>query len=228
MPKQIIISGILFILTSHIIGSASRPFNNFHVPPLKHSIDYSKLEAEGIDNEVLDCALTGYAKLNEQSILAKDSIITIIDYSIECNKDRLFVIDLNSGQILFRSMVAHGKNSGEYFATSFSNKIRSHKSSLGFFITEKTYYGRHGYSLRLKGLEEDYNTNAMKRAVVIHGAHYVSKDYIARNGRIGRSFGCPALPEDRNDEIIDCIKEGSCFFVYYPDSYYLNNSTILN
>jgi hypothetical protein len=228
MPQKILISGILFILTSYTIGNSSSVNDILSTPSKIHSLDYNKLISEGIESNVLDYAMKGYKHLYEQGIIQKDSILTIIDYSKVCNTDRFFVINLNSGEVIYKCMVAHGVKSGEYIATSFSNKARSHKSSLGFYVTQNTYYGKHGYSLRINGLEKKYNSNAISRAVVIHGADYVSKEYIIKNGRIGRSFGCPALPESLNDQIIDCIKEGSCLFVYYPDQKYLKNSEILN
>ena len=131
-------------------------------------------------------------------------------------KQRLWVIDLKNNIILFQSLVAHGRNSGNEFAGKFSNNPQSYQSSLGFYATGETYYGKHGYSLRLDGLEKEINNNARKRAIVIHGADYVSENFIKQNGRLGRSLGCPSLPMNISKEIIDTIKNKSGLFVYHP------------
>ncbi|MCX6300960.1 MAG: murein L,D-transpeptidase catalytic domain family protein [Bacteroidia bacterium] len=154
-------------------------------------------------------------------------MITIIDFSKPSVQERFFVIDLESKQVLYKSLVAHGKNSGENLAESFSNDSRSLKSCLGFFITAETYVGKHGYSLRLDGLEPGINDNARTRTIVIHGADYVSTDFANQYGRLGRSWGCPALPINNSKEIIDKISKGSCIFVYGNDPEYLKVSKIL-
>lgn len=141
---------------------------------------------------------------------------------------RLWVIDVETGEILFNDFVSHGKNSGELYATSFSNLNSSYKSSLGFYQTAETYTGKHGYSLRLDGLESGINDNARNRAIVIHGAGYANPDFIEKTGRLGRSLGCPALPEDSAKALIDLIKEKSCLFIYANEFGYLNNSIVLN
>lgn len=146
-----------------------------------------------------------------------DSILTIIDYTKASHRERLFVIDLKNIKLVFTTLVAHGKNSGVHYATRFSNKNRSLMSSPGFYRTAETYYGKHGYSLKLDGLEEGVNDHARERLIVIHGADYVSTDFINKHGRIGRSWGCPALPLHLTKEVIDLIKEGSCLFIYTDD-----------
>lgn len=123
---------------------------------------------------------------------------------------------MKNQKIVKISLVAHGKNSGVNIAKSFSNKRHSRKSSLGLYITSETYEGKHGYSLRLDGMSTGLNDNARKRAIVIHGADYVSESFIEKNDRLGRSFGCPALTENEVEEIINLIKEGSCLFIYHP------------
>lgn len=133
-----------------------------------------------------------------------------------------------TGKILFNSLVAHGRNSGVDRATNFSNSGASYKSSLGFFITLDTYKGSNGYSMKLKGCEYGINNNALNRAIVMHGADYVSENFIRRNGYLGRSHGCPAVPADLSKKIIDVIKNGSCMFLYYPSKTYINRSKILN
>jgi len=130
--------------------------------------------------------------------------------------------------VLFNSLVAHGKNTGEEFATNFSNTESSLQSSLGFYITENTYEGENGYSLRLEGMDSGFNDAAMQRSIVMHGADYVSEDFAAQHQRIGRSWGCPAVPRALAAPIIDTVKGQSCLFIYYPDQNYLSQSKWLN
>jgi hypothetical protein len=175
--------------------------------------------------EIFDLAFSGMQKIDME--INRD-ILGIIDFSKPSTQARLFIIDLKNKKLLIRSLVAHGKNSGENFASSFSNTSKSLKSCLGFFLTNETYYGKHGYSLRLDGLEKGINDNAKKRAIVIHGASYVSHEFAKAHGRIGRSWGCPALPIDLSEEIINKIKGGSCLFIYADDEYYLKNSKYIH
>lgn len=160
-------------------------------------------------------AMEGYFQLKERGVVQKD-ILTLVDYSLSSKVNRLWVIDLKNNIILFQSLVSHGRNSGNEFAAKFSDKPESYKSSLGFFVTGETYFGKHGYSLRLDGLEKGVNSNARARAIVVHGADYVSEKFAQQNGRLGRSLGCLALSQDLTKEVIDTIKDKSCLFVYYP------------
>ena len=160
-------------------------------------------------------AMEGYFQLKERGIVQKD-ILTLVDYSLSSNENRLWVIDLKNNIILYQSLVSHGRNSGNEFAAKFSDKPESYQSSLGFFVTGETYYGKHGYSLRLDGLEKGVNSNARARAIVVHGADYVSEKFAKQNGRLGRSLGCLALKQGLTKEVIDTIKDKSCLFVYYP------------
>jgi hypothetical protein len=182
-----------------------------------------KLEGE-ISFEIFNTAITGYQQINN---LNKKNIISIIDFSKPSTEKRFFVIDLENKRLIYKCFVAHGKNSGDNYAESFSNQPGSLKSSLGFFITAETYYGGHGYSLRLEGLEKGINDNARTRELVIHGAKYVSEAFINKNGRLGRSWGCPALPVENSKEIIDKISGGSCLFIYGNDNNYKENSAFL-
>ncbi len=154
-------------------------------------------------------------------------ILTLIDFSKPSDQERLFVLDLRERKILCKSVVAHGRGSGDKYATSFSNTNGSHKSSLGFYRTGVTYTGNNGYSLRLDGLEKGINDMAYQRAIVIHGADYCSPEMIRSTGRLGRSFGCPALPRSVNDEIIDIIKGGTLLFIYAADPDYALKSQII-
>jgi len=155
----------------------------------------------------------------------KTHLLTIIDYTKASHRKRMFVIDIEKEKLLYHTLVAHGKNSGVHYAKDFSNKNRSLKSSPGFYKTAETYAGKHGYSLRLDGLEEGINDMARDRLIVIHGADYVSQDFIDKHGRIGRSWGCPALPLPLTKEVITLIKEGSCLYIHTDDEAYPGQST---
>jgi hypothetical protein len=177
---------------------------------------WSDCKLEGVLSfEIFDQALAGYHKLD---VFKKKDILTIIDYSKPSSEKRFYVIDLGNKKLIYNCLVAHGKNSGEEMATVFSNKPESLKSSLGFFLTAETYVGDNGYSLRLDGLEKGINDSARLRDIVIHGADYVSQKFIDENGRLGRSWGCPALPPEVSKEIIDLISEGSCLYIYGADN----------
>jgi len=173
--------------------------NNFNLPELK---SFSE-------------ALKGFYLLKEKGIIQKN-ILTLVDFSLSSNTKRLWVIDMTTNTILFNSLVAHGRNTGEEFATAFSNLNSSFKSSLGFYATGEIYRGKHGASLRLDGLERGLNDNARERGVVMHGADYVSESFIRDHKRLGRSQGCPALPVELTDEIIETIKDKSCLYIYHP------------
>ncbi|WP_343617456.1 murein L,D-transpeptidase catalytic domain family protein [Flavobacterium sp.] len=160
-------------------------------------------------------ALKGFYLLKERGIVQKN-ILTLIDFSLSSNTKRLWVIDMTTNTILFNSLVAHGRNSGEEFAAAFSNINSSFKSSLGFYATGEIYQGKHGASLRLDGLERGVNDNARGRGVVMHGADYVSESFIRDHKRLGRSQGCPAVPVELTDEIIQVIKDKSCLYIYHP------------
>jgi len=160
-------------------------------------------------------AFKGFYLLKERGLVKKD-ILTLVDFSLSSNVKRLWVIDMASNTILYNSLVAHGRNTGEEFANSFSNSNRSFKSSLGFYVTGETYKGKHGMSLKLDGLEKGINDNARERGVVMHSANYVSNSFIKCNKRLGRSQGCPAIPEESLSGIVNTIKNKSCLFIYHP------------
>jgi len=182
---------------------------------------------EKMDQEVFELSIIGYYNLKKRNLLKKHTPITIIDYRKPSAVERLHVIDLESRSVLYSSLVAHGKNSGDEQAQFFSNEPGSCKSSIGFYVTAGTYTGKHGYSLKLKGVDAPFNTNAKCRRIVIHGADYVSKKHIEKNGKLGRSWGCPALPKKLSKEIIEVIKDGSCLFIYFDDKSYRKKSQLL-
>ena len=170
-------------------------------------------------------ALIGYMKLKAQGKVQKD-ILSIIDFNLSSNQERFWVIDMANKKLMYHTLVAHGRNSGNEFANSFSNTEGSYQSSLGFYLTGNVYNGKHGNSLKLLGLERNINDAAFNRGIVIPGANYVSKDFIAQNGRLGRSLGCPAVPEDICGNLVSTIKNGSCLFIYKNDPTYLTKSQL--
>lgn len=153
--------------------------------------------------------------------------LTVIDYSRPSTEKRLWVFDVTAHSLLYEELVAHGSGSGGNVATSFSNDPESHQSSLGLFRTEDTYDGRNGYSLRLRGLDEGFNDHAYDRAIVMHGASYVSDSAARKQKRLGRSWGCPALREGIAREVIDTVKGNGLIFAYYPDPAWLAASKYL-
>ena len=187
------------------------------------------LENKDLPFSIFKYALSGYYNLvGEGKIMAHKKVLSIIDFRKSANEERYFVVDLASERLLYHTLVAHGKNSGMVYARYFSNTMSSLQSSLGFFRTAETYYGDHGYSMRLDGMERDINSLARPRAIVMHGADYVSKSFVARHGYLGRSWGCPALPLELTRPIINTVKNGSCLFAYSDDLFYLNNSNYIN
>jgi len=184
----------------------------------KNASIYSQLDANSFALPNFECfnlALNGFHKLKEKGLIQKN-ILTLVDFSMSSNTKRLWVIDLNRNIVLFQTLVAHGRNTGEEFANNFSNQAESFKSSIGFYATGEIYNGKHGLSLKLDGLEKGLNDNARERAVVVHGADYVSESFIRQNKRLGRSQGCPAIPVEMNEKIINVIKNKSCLFIYHP------------
>lgn len=182
-----------------------------------------------LNYEVFSKAFTGFENLKKSGLLNEDShLLTVCDFSMSSNTKRLWVIDLNDKKVLFNSLVAHGKNTGEEFATNFSNTESSLQSSMGFYITDATYNGDNGYSLKLLGMDKGFNDAAYRRAIVMHGADYVSDEFAAAHKRIGRSWGCPAVPRDLTQPIINTIKGRNVLFIYYPVQNYLSKSEWLN
>jgi hypothetical protein len=183
----------------------------------------------GLSKEAYQFAVKGFNKLKEQGKLLNSSILTIIDFSQSSNNKRMYVIDLYKKALLFNTYVAHGKNTGNEYAEKFSNIPGTLQSSLGFYITENMAIGsKVGLSLILKGIEKGINDKAREREIIIHGADYATEDFIKKNGRLGRSFGCPSLPPDLIKPVAESIKDGTCLFIYKHDENYLNKSTVLN
>lgn len=189
--------------------------------------DNLQLDEKGLSRKVFEYAVKGFNKIRANGGIENDGILSIADFSIPSSQKRLFVIDVKNSQLLFNTYVAHGMKSGKEFANAFSNAMESNKSSLGFYKTADTYIGKHGYSMRLVGLERGFNDNAYRRDIVMHAADYVNERMIHSKGWIGRSWGCPALPEVLNKPIIDKIKNGTCLFIFGTDKKYLLRSAML-
>jgi len=193
----------------------------------EHLYDSLKLGSLGLAKQAFDYGMEGLAFMKEMGKVENYNIISIVDFSRASSQKRLYILDLKNCKVLFNTYVAHGMNSGKEFAQNFSNDPSSNKSSLGFYETLGTYMGEHGYSLKLEGLEKGINDNANKRDIVMHGAEYVGAQTVRDHGYIGRSWGCPAIPQALHVPIIEKIKNGTCLFIYSPDKNYLSHSALL-
>lgn len=216
------------VTEERVSSNALHTINKFDDNTIALAYDSMGLDKMGLSEKAFNYALKGFNYLVQHGKLTKENIISIVDFTLPSSRKRLFVIDLDDYRVLYNTYVAHGVNSGREYANEFSNKPSSYKSSLGFYQTLNTYIGEHGYSLRLDGLEKGINDNANSRDIVIHAADYVNESFIRAQGYIGRSWGCPALPEKLHKPIIDKIKNGSCLFIYGTDIAYLKKSTIIN
>jgi len=188
---------------------------------------YSDINDEDLNYDAFEIAVKGYSELSLKNKLKNKQYLTVVDMSLSANTERMFIIDMEKRVLVDKKLVAHGMKTGNEFASNFSNEQSSHKSSLGFFVTGELYNGRHDLSMKLDG-QEYSNDNARSRGVVVHSAEYVSCDYIKSNGRLGRSFGCPAIEEEGYEETVKMLQGGSCYFIYYPNRSYLSRSRIVN
>lgn len=179
------------------------------------------------DSQVFKKALTGFLNLKAGNRIKKN-ILTIIDLSLSCNLDRMWIIDVDKMEVLHSSLVAHGQKSGVEFASRFSNIPSSLQSSLGFYLTGEIFNSKHGMSLCLDGVEPGINDKARERGIIMHGAWYVSRDFINRYGVLGRSFGCPAIPMEDHEKFINLLSGKSCIYIHYPDNKYLNDSRMFS
>lgn len=224
MQKTILYILLFFIPINYYSSSKDNNFIPFVSITSECESLYNGMQLDGIVNyTAFEQAYIGYNKIQEKN----KNIITLIDFSKPSTQERLYVLDMKEKKLLYKSLVSHGRNSGENYATSFSNENGSYKSSLGFYLTENTYQGKNGYSLILNGLEKGINDRAKERAIVIHGAPYSNPSVIA-SGRLGRSQGCPALPQALSRPIINTIKGGSLLYIYADDKKYLAQSSILS
>ncbi len=172
------------------------------------------LEVSGLNYTVFQKSVVGFLNLSNQKMVnSNKSIVTIIDFTKESTLKRLWIVDLKNQKLLLNTFVAHGQGSGENIPDHFSNISESHQSSLGFYVTDAIYTGKHGLSLKLEGLDAGINSLAKFRSIVVHGANYVSQSYINAHGRLGRSHGCPAVPQELNNQIIDLIKDKTMLYI---------------
>lgn len=215
-----------------VLSLASLPEKSEAFTTVTESKDESEILLENLSEKhenipsisALDLALEGYEKLEDE---LKKPVLTVIDFTLPSTEKRMWIIDVEKQEILLNTVVSHGRNSGMLMAEKFSNQPESNQSSLGFYKTAETYQGKHGYSLRLDGLEKGINDQARNRAIVIHGADYAREEVAKMSGRLGRSLGCPAVPTELSKDVIDLIKDGSLLFIYGQDQNYLNNSPLI-
>ncbi|RDV13934.1 hypothetical protein DXT99_16645 [Pontibacter diazotrophicus] len=191
---------------------------NDHLLSIYNDADLKK---KGLAFEVFEKGMVGFHNFKQKGLIAPaKSILTVIDFTKSSRDKRLWIIDLASKKVLFNTVVAHGRNTGEDKAIKFSNRPNSYMSSLGFYLTDATYFGKHGLSLRLSGKDGAFNSNAMARAIVMHGADYATPAFAKRHGRLGRSLGCPAVPQELSKEIIMAIKDKTVMYIHGNDSSY--------
>jgi hypothetical protein len=213
------------------ISASPASHNEAIVPPHRtvtlSATSWAPSEIGSLERRIFELALGAASCALRSGSIADLATLTVIDYSRPSTEKRLWVFDLKTRALLYEELVAHGRGSGEKVATSFSNVPESHQSSLGLFRTEDSYVGRNGYSLRLRGLDAGFNDRAYDRAIVMHGAPYVSDDFARTQGRLGRSLGCPALREGIAREVIDTVKGSGLVFAYYPDPAWLTTSKYL-
>jgi hypothetical protein len=234
MILTIILSGNLLTNVLLTKKTTPRPSSRRNPPSPKassRSSIHTKIKrlchaAPRLNPKVLQLALTAYNNANKRGNVKKP-VLTVIDYSMPSNKQRMWVFDVRKERLLYNTYVAHGRNSGPNIPKHFSNKGSSKQSSLGTYITTNTYIGHKGYSLNLKGLDKGFNDNAYNRRVVMHGAWYMEPSFIRRAGRAGLSWGCPAISQTMAKPVINAIKNGSVIFAYFPDKYFLSHSGYL-
>ena len=237
--KKSVLCFAIYVLSSlyHVSVDAAEPTSgnmaatasgvDKYISGIYEKIDFPKNGQLSL--EIFNMAMRGYINLKNAGKLNEDrQVLTVADFTKSANDYRLWIIDLKKNKVLMHTYVAHGQGSGEEFANAFSNTENSHQSSIGFYVTGDTYMGEHGTSLRLIGMDNGYNSAALDRGIVIHGADYVCKDFINGNQRLGRSWGCPAVDQRLAPNIINTIKDGTCLFIYYPQKSYLKTAYWLN
>jgi hypothetical protein len=223
-----LLSCAALVLSAAPTASADASFDAPAASDLEYRFQVLRRAAPDLNGRVLSLALTASDCARRAEAAPDARYLAVIDYSLPSTTKRFWLFDLAVGRLVASELVAHGANSGQNHARRFSNRDGSHQSSLGLFRTAETYEGKHGYSLRLDGLETGFNDRARERAIVVHGAPYVSEDFAGRHGRIGRSWGCPALSLAASSGVIDRIQGGNLLFSYYPDESWLGSSRFLN
>lgn len=232
LMKTFILSVLVTLNSANIIAPTVGPYNEeteeAFISLNQYTLElFNEINDQHLSLEVFEIAVKGYSELSLKKKLKNKKFLTIVDMSLSANTERMFIIDMEKRILVGKKLVAHGMNTGNEFASNFSNEQSSHKSSLGFFITGELYNGRHDLSMKLDG-QEYSNNNARSRGVVVHSADYVSCEYIKSNGRLGRSFGCPAIDKEGYEETVNKLQGGSCYFIYYPSRSYLSRSRIVN
>ena len=227
-PMRILVNRFLFAswatLALAVVPAHASTLTPCAAAPSDSMISYLVRQAPGLRSNVLRLAINAADCATNRGLVRRRGLLTVIDYSLPSSEPRLFTFDLVSRKLLFRELVAHGKNSGGDVASFFSNSSGSLATSLGLYVTEDTYNGHNGYSLRLRGLEEGFNDMASSRAIVMHGASYVSSEAIKVLGRLGRSWGCPAVRQEIAHKMIDTLRGGTPVFAYYPEKSWLTSS----
>ncbi len=223
----VIIAAMVAMASGSVFARSSSSSSSAVVPGLG-AAEWSAASIGTVDAKVFDLAREAAVCAVQSGDAANPSTLTVIDYSKPSTSKRLWVFDLHAHQLLFNELVAHGQGSGDNMATAFSNDTDTHESSLGLYVAQDTYIGKNGYSLRLNGLDRGFNDHALARAIVMHGASYVSDLFARMLGRLGRSWGCPALSTAVAHAVIDRVKSGGLIFAYYPDQKWLSSSKYLN
>jgi hypothetical protein len=220
-------NGTVYKTERTVLKTVGNSFTSLSKVSASMLYDSLGLEDFGLNEKAFKYAWKGFLQLAQKGKLTNLDYLTIADFSQSSRNKRLYVLDLNEMKVLKNTYVAHGRKSGGEFAQSFSNRPESNKSSLGFYVTGTTYFGQHGLSLNINGIEKGINDKARARRIVIHGADYIGENFLENNPFTGRSYGCPAIPSSDRDEVINTIKEGSCLFIYHPSKTYLTTSKIL-
>jgi len=204
---------LIFTLTFFLLIIPKDESKGSNVEDSRIELFNRNISYTGLSYKAFNKAVNGYTRYKNANIIS-GNIIAIIDYDLPSTKNRLFIIDIQTYTVLHSSLVAHGKETGSNYAKSFSNTNGSHQSSLGFYKTSEKYVGKHGVSLRLDGLEPGINDKARSRNIVIHAANYVSEKFVKQNHRLGRSFGCPAIPEKDYQKVLDLLDDEILLYAY--------------
>ncbi|HVZ55745.1 MAG TPA: murein L,D-transpeptidase catalytic domain family protein [Chitinophagaceae bacterium] len=224
-PDRMVVTGLRVpdpgtALTGLIESAATRLADYYY--------DSIQLDRYGLSRAAMEYAIRGYQHLLQKGYIDNPDVLTICDFSLSSRRKRMFLIDLKNYKLILNTYVAHGRRSGGEYANRFSNRPNSHESSLGFYVTRNTYFGDHGLALKIQGVDRGFNDRAGARNIVVHGSDYVGEDFLETNQFLGRSFGCPAVPREETETVINTIKGGTCFFIYHPTKKYLAHSKILN
>lgn len=228
ITKKTFLISFAIILSSSAVLASANTVNAQPTESIQQYVTTFTAAEKQLRPQVLELALKAYENAKSEGVAIQKPILTVVDYTMPSTAKRLWVLDLATSKVLFNTLVAHGKNSGDLYSNKFSNNDGSKESSIGTFITEGTYDGKHGTSLKINGLDKGFNDKAEPRLVVMHSANYVSEEFVKIHGMIGRSWGCLALNPEVAPKIINTVKDGSVIFSYYPDQKLLATSKVLN